>query len=348
MTGVRIAIVGGGVAGTLLAWRLRQAAARPVVHLYTAEPTRIDATGASGGMVRGFEVAPEIGRSAVASLAELRADSGLRDAVGYREIGSMYLLPPGAEPAESVRLVEEALPGSATVHTDAATNGFPFRELPEGTVAVVERQAGYLSPALLRLATMVRLAQSGAVIRWTPVLAVDRTPALRLADGGVADYDVIVVAAGPWTPALLAASDMPVDRLRTKQIQYTVYQGKIAGLGVFVDDVTGLYGRPDGQGQLLLGLPCDRWDVDPGDVRPDAGLVERVADRARSLLGQPAAGRAVRTVAACDCYRDPPGLELRPVTAGAPVFTFTGGSGGAAKTVLAASRRAATALLNGG
>ncbi|MGG7609836.1 hypothetical protein ACQ5JZ_10565, partial [Streptomyces sp. ZG43] len=51
-----------------------------------------------------------------------------------------------------------------------------------------------------------------------------------------------------------------------------------------------------------------------------------------------------RSVAACDCYHDPAGLALRPLGGG--LHTFTGGSGGAAKTVVAASRRAARALLD--
>jgi glycine/D-amino acid oxidase-like deaminating enzyme len=172
------------------------------------------------------------------------------------------------------------------------------------------------------------------------VVRLDPAPAVRLADGTIHGYDAVVVAAGPWTPALLAASDLPAGGLRTKQIQYTFFAGGLPGLGAFVDDLTGLYGRPAGDGEFLLGLPCDRWDVDPAAVAPDTELVERVTERARHLLGT---GRPHRTRASSDCYHDQPGLELRP-TRGA-VFTFTGGSGGAAKSVLADSRRAAAALL---
>jgi glycine/D-amino acid oxidase-like deaminating enzyme len=179
-----------------------------------------------------------------------------------------------------------------------------------------------------------------------PVVGLDPAPRLRLADGCTPDYDAVVVAAGAWTPALLAASGLATGGLRTKQIQYTVYQGQLARLGVFVDDITGLYGRRDGDRLFQLGLPCDRWDVDPTDLRPDAGLIEQVVARARCRLGRPMAGdHPVRTVVSSDCYHDPPGLVLREAGSGAPVFTFTGGSGGAAKTVLAASREAAAALL---
>ncbi|HEU5471315.1 MAG TPA: FAD-dependent oxidoreductase [Actinophytocola sp.] len=342
---MRIGVVGAGVAGALLAWRLRQAAPRIAVHLYTATPRGADATGASGGLVRGFECAPDACRVAAASLAELRADPALRAAAAYQEIGSVYLLPPGVDPAGSVPVLDELLPGSATVLAGAELAArYPFRDLPAGTTAVAERRAGYLSPARLRDAVLDRLAAAGLTIRAMPVRAVLPDPALVLADGTSAGYDTVVIAAGAWTPGLLAASGLPAEGLTTKQIQYTVYPGRSPGLGAFVDDGTGLYGRPAADG-LLLGLPSDRWGVDPAGVRPDPRLVRQVAETARYRLGLPAAtDRPLRTVASFDCYHDRPGLMLRATGAGAAVLTFTGGSGGAAKTALAASRTAAGTL----
>src|SRR5262245_47839856 len=67
-----VAVVGGGIAGAMLAWRLRQAAARRVApHLFTGGPrVRIDASTASDGIVRGFETDPGLCRYAADSLAE--------------------------------------------------------------------------------------------------------------------------------------------------------------------------------------------------------------------------------------------------------------------------------------
>ena len=58
-------------------------------------------------------------------------------------------------------------------------------------------------------------------------------------------------------------------------------------------------------------------------------------------------GPVARAVSA-DSYAYPPMLALRPVQgSGDRVLTFAGGSGGSAKTALAASRRAAALLTLG-
>lgn len=330
---MRIGIIGAGLAGALLAWRLGRTAE---VDLITGAQVAVDATGASGGLVRGFDRRPSTTGLATASLVELRGDRTLRELAGYREIGSVFLLSPGTDPSESVRVVDERLPGSAAVLTGTELDALPFRGLPAGTMAVAERCAGQLSPERLRTAVfgLVR-----GTIRATPVAGVTDAGEVRLADGSTQGYDAVVVAAGAWTPTLLAGT-----AFRTKQIQYSVYPGELAGLGVFDDTISGLYGLPAGESRFLLGLPTDRWDIDPADVRPDPALVDRVADTARELLGLELGG-PIRTVAAFDCYSDPPGLILRP-TSFPSVFTFTGGSGGAAKTALAASRLAAAELLD--
>ena len=388
MSRPRVAIVGGGVAGVVLAWRLRQAGGVDVdLFLGTrtsgstgadtqagggrgaGAPAVTDATAASGGMVRAFEVDAGACRLAAESLAELRDDAELRRLVGFRRVGSVYLLPPGADPAGSVETVDRVLPGSARPMTvdQLVSAGYPFRDLPGGTIGIVERYAGYLSPALMRDRLVERLAAapagagagpSACTVRAVAVAAVTAattvTPTVRPVDGPPLGYDVVVVAAGPWTPRLLAASGLPTDGLRTRQIQYVVTDLGPADLPAFVDDTGdtgdaggGLYGRPAGDGRALLGLPTPHWQVDPDAVIPDAELVDRTLAEARRRLGVSVdAGPTSRVVASSDCYHDPAGLALRRVGGHPALLTFTGGSGGAAKTVLAAARVAATALVH--
>ncbi|WP_412543298.1 FAD-dependent oxidoreductase [Longispora sp. K20-0274] len=356
----RVAVVGGGVAGALLAWRLHTghpSAAeghhpdpeghrpdpeghrpvpgghRPVLDVFVgARPGPADASGASGGLVRGYEPDPAAAAIAAASLAELRADPVLRAWAGYREVGCAYLLPPGADPGPSVRVVADLLPGSIEV-------GAPPAAFHTGGVAVTERHAGHLSPAALRAAVLAHLVDAGVAVRAERVTAV-APGEVRTAGGTTSGYDAVVVAAGAWTPRLLAASGLDVMDLRTKQIQFTVYDATVPGLGTFVDTATGLYGRPVADG-LLLGLHCDRWDVDPDATVADEALAARIGPVARDLFGD-VLGRPIRTVASFDCYHPEPGLALRTSAPG--LYTFTGGSGGAAKTVLAASATAAREL----
>src|SRR5262249_4099221 len=132
---------------------------------------RPDATGASGGLVRGFETDPAVARLATRSLAELLASPALRRWAGYRSVGSLYLLPAGSRPAlpalaGMVAELERRIPDSAEL-LDAAglRERYPFRDLPDGTVGVAERRAGYFSPAGLRAAVLARLPRA-RVTRW--------------------------------------------------------------------------------------------------------------------------------------------------------------------------------------
>jgi glycine/D-amino acid oxidase-like deaminating enzyme len=347
---MRVAIVGGGLAGSLLAWRLSvhgdelstggaDRAAGPEISLYArclgtrlaapawsvggGAPSFVDATSASGGIVRAYEPDAAARRAASDSLSELRSSPLLRSWSAYREIGSFYLTRSHPTLAD--------LPSSAHLLT---RDQLPFHALPLGTVGIVEPHAGHISPHALRNNA---LAAARAHVHTEPVAAVTASPAIRLADGTEHHFDAVVVAAGPWSPRLL-----PAAGLRTKRIQYNLYRSSPPVLGAFVDETTGLYGRPGPDGALLAGLPTDGWDADPDRPPVDHDLAGRVTAALRLRFG--AAPPVSRTVGAVDCYADPPGLALRPVEPGSRLFSFTGGSGGAVKTALAESRRAAQAL----
>ena len=337
---MKVAIVGGGIAGALLAWRLNRYAGITVEIFLGGRPAPADATGASGGLVRAYEPDLRACQVAAESQAELLGSATLRDLSGYREVGSVYLACPAVDPAGALATIADLVPGSAVAASHAElADRYPVRGLPQGTVGIVERRAGYLSPDRLRASVLARVR---AAIHDVAVAGVAPTPAVRLLDGTEQRFDAVVVAAGAWSAQLLAGAGVPQGGLRTKRIQYSVHAGCPVGLGAFVDETSGLYGRPTGDGGMLVGLPSAEWDVDPRAGAPDRALADRVADGIRSRFGTPTcAPTASRTVASFDCYADPPGLALRPAGAGSALFSFTGGSGGAAKTVLAASRRAA-------
>ena len=351
---MRACIVGAGLAGSLLAWRLARATTGWRIDLVAGDrrpgtgDRRPDATAVSGGAVRVYEPEPEQRRLAVDSMVELMGSRTLREWAGYRTARTVYL----GQRHDTAALadIEAALPGWAQVATPAELAQEGWADVPGDAVAVVEPGAGFTSPDQLREAVLadgpVRRAvtvHEGTVDAITP--REDGTVACTVA-GQVREYDLVVIAAGPWTPALLRASGLPADGYRTKSIQYTVYRTGDWRPPVFIDGVAGLYGRPTADGGLLLGQPSQQWDVDPDrpPVTPD--LHDEAARLAGIRFPRLRIGEPVRRVGAADCYAAQPILSLRPVQ-GSGLFTFSGGAGGSVKTALAASHRAATQLESG-
>jgi glycine/D-amino acid oxidase-like deaminating enzyme len=357
---MRVCIVGAGVAGTLLAWRLAQRPEVDSIDLLAGAERFRDATEFSGGVVRAYERHPLQRRLAMESLAELQDSQALRQWSQFRETGSVYLRAADADLSRELEEVEAARPGTVRLATRRELGELGWSGLPPETVGVVEKGAGYLSASRLRAALLGDLGARGAV----RVLAAALATVAVAGDGvvvgttgvpgrgapggerGHRDYDVVVLAAGAWTPTLLAANGFPTGALRTKSIQYTVYRVAGETPPPFVDESTGLYGRPTPEGGLLLGLATEEWDVAPGRQPTSDGWQREAAAVAGTRLPHLALLFPLLSVRATDCYCDPPVLSLRPVPASAgSLWTFTGGSGGSVKTALAASRDAAERLI---
>ena len=328
---MRARIAGGGLAGALLAWRLARHAPESW-RIELLDPGRQDATAVSGGAVRGYETDPGQRRLALESLAELLGSALLRERAGYRPSTAVTLRESAAGLAAAAAEIEAVLPGSASVVGPAELAGYGFAGVPAGAAALLERTAGWFSPARLRAAVLddPAVRRRVTVVR-TPLGAVTPRPG-----------ELLVLATGPWTPALLG----PAAGYRTKAIQYAVHPVSAGLPPQFVDELTGLFGRPTGDGGLLLGLPTEAWDVRPDRPPVVPALADRAAGLARARFPGLRLGPAAPPVAGCDCYAGTPGLALRPVAPG--VFTFTGGAGGSAKTALAASRHASARLLAAG
>jgi len=355
---MQVSVLGGGLAGALLAWRLARQPDVDRVSLAPGPARDRDATAVSGGAVRGYETEAGQRRLALDSLTELLSDARLRDWAGYTETGSCYRPLDTSQLQAQAAEVDAALPGSVRLLSagelrergwaDTGEADLEAAGADSGPVAVAERQAGYLDPERLRSRVLADLAGRGNV-ELLPDGAVT-----GLAPGGFSlagtDHraDVVVAAAGAWTPALLAAGGWDSAGLRAKAIQYTVFGVADWRPGTFVDEVTGLYGKPSGVGQLL-GLPTQLWDVQPDRRHPDQALSEAVGTLAQRRFPRLRLAPGGQPVLAPDCYSSDFRLALRPVagTEGR-LCTFTGGSGGAAKTVLAASAQAAGQLVLGG
>jgi glycine/D-amino acid oxidase-like deaminating enzyme len=376
---VRVCIVGGGLAGSLLAWRLAHATTdwridvllggrRGAVSNAASDARSnavLDATAASGGSVRAFEADPEQRQLAIASMVELLASRTLRQWSDYRPARVVNLRRDAAGLDAAIADIELMLPGSVSLadRDELAAQG--WADLHAGAVGVVERGAGYTSPARWRDAVLADLRHRVTVSVAPSVAPSEATVArITLDDDGTVTcatgaatlrYDAVVVAAGAWTAALLRASGLPAAGYRTKSIQYALHpMDGTWSPPQFVDAVTGLYGRPTADGGLLLGLPTEQWDVDPDRPPTTPALLDEAARLARARFPRLRIGPATRRVGSADCYAEQPILSLRPVLDGVDndgdhrLYTFTGGAGGSVKTALAASRRAAIQLVEQG
>ncbi|WP_405097674.1 FAD-dependent oxidoreductase [Micromonospora sp. NBC_01412] len=335
-----VAVIGGGLAGSVLALRLAEQIGGPRIELYLGAATRgRDATVASGGLVRGFETNLDECRLAAESLAELRRDPALAHASGYQESPSYYFLRPEVDPDRQLALLDGALSGSARlVPAGQVARALGLAPRPEGTFAVVEQYAGHIRPDALRHYAVTRATALGVRVRQEAVASVAAGPAVTVG-GIVRHHDVVVVAAGAWTSALIPVS------LRTRRIQYGVYPLARPDLGCLVDDLSTLYGRSYGVGSVLLGVATSAWGAAPGSDRPDPAYVDRVSEVARAVLGLDGRLPSPRwSAAGVDCFADEGGLRLRAIDNMPGVFSFAGGAGSAAKSVLASSRLAAATV----
>jgi X-X-X-Leu-X-X-Gly heptad repeat protein len=343
---MRIAIIGSGLAGSLLAWRLAQPPGVAELLLAPGPAAAADATAASGGAVRAYEVNPEQRALALASMAELAADPVLRAWSGFTDCGSIFL--PDTGSAESlagpVAEINATLAGSARLLDAEQLARDGWAGLAPDRIGIFERQAGYLNPDRFRRAVLADLAGRRSITLLSAGQAGELGPDGFTLAGERWRCDLVVLAAGAWTPSVLRAAGFEAGDLSTKSIQYAIHRASGALPTTFVDDRSGLFGKPAPNG-LLLGLPTSGWSAPPSGVPADLALAERAAALATSTFPALRLHSAGPPVAAIDCYAESGLLALRPVAgADGRLFTFTGGSGSAAKTALAASHRAAAQL----
>jgi glycine/D-amino acid oxidase-like deaminating enzyme len=338
---MRVCVIGGGLAGSLLAWRLAQRDCE--VYLAAGPAGPADAPAVSGGSVRAYEVDPAQRSLALDSMAELAADARLAEWAGFVGCGSVYLPQNGDGLVDAAAEINAVLPGSASVLDAAELRAGGWAGLADDVLGILETQAGYLSPARLRRSVLADLAQRRITVL-EPGFVDELGDGMLVLNGQRHFFDVVVVAAGAWTPSLLSQTGHDPGGLTTKGIQYTIHQADGVPSTAFVDDISDLFGRPTPDG-VLIGLPTQAWHVPPAGLPVDLELSARTAALAVSRLPGLRLHSASVPVTAVDCYAPDYLLALRPVAGSdGRLLSFSGGSGSSVKTVLAASNRAARVL----
>ena len=199
---MKVAVIGGGVAGAATAWRLTLRGADVVCFDRHSPPHDL---GSSHGESRIIRTAYFEGSWYVPLLQEVFPMWRELEAATGTEILTMTgALMIGGETSEvvvgAITSGREHNLDAELLDTDEFRRRYPGHVVRDGDVAVLDRQAGVLNPeravaAMLSQVPDVRTGQK-----------VDSIAQLR------EDFDAVVVAAGPWTPELIDWIPLKVER----------------------------------------------------------------------------------------------------------------------------------------
>ncbi len=228
--------------------------------------------------------------------------------------GGITFGPPGDPQLESTRrsLLEAGIDHSLFSREEASLR-FPAIDIGSGSVAIFQRDAGFLR-ADRCLAVQVRSAcERGAEVReHSQVLAIEEKCGRVFVStgGGTEEFDSVIVTAGPWIGKLLKTLDLPV-RTALRQVVYlaigTGHENFVPGkLPVWIEHPSDFYGFPsDG---IVSGVKV---------ASHDAGF-----DFDPSMPGRPVMEEALEQVRRHALERFP-GLSGEIVTSQSCLYTIT-------------------------
>lgn len=293
-----VVVIGAGVQGCAVAWRLAQAG-QDVLVLERAIPGA-EASSAAGGIlspgVEALEPGPfyELGRASLARypafVAELEAATGV--ALGHRTLGTLEVALDDQHArllaGRAAKIQAAGLP--VTVLDDAELRRLEPGLSPEARGALWFEDEGSLDPRLLGRALAIAAQRAGARFLTGQVRAVrqERGRAVGVEhEAGPIDAPVVVLAAGSWS-LQVAGHGLPPGAVRPVRGQIAVLDTRPPLLSRVVFSGHG-YVVPRADGRLLCGSTME-----------EAGFEKAVtAGGLRHVLGV--------------------GLEIAPALAGAPV-----------------------------
>ena len=314
---MKVLIVGGGVIGASIAYFLADRGAKPVV----IERCRIAcaASGKSGGFLAldwcdGSPLQALVRRSFQLH-ADLADERGGAAAWGYRRMTTYGAYARERRSAGGGTSLGWLAPG-VMVHRKLGT---------EATTAQV-------NPAEFSESMMQAAVEHGAELRIgaaTGVLRDDAGEAVRgvAVDGEPLEGDAVVIAMGPWS--IFAAGWLPLPRVFGLKGHSLVFETgtAIPGEALFLEyqEAEGalltpeVYPRSNGTTFISAISSESAVPLDPAEVKPDPGVLERIEALAARLSPE---FQASRIVARQACYR--------PVTQdGLPIIGGVPGVGGA-------------------
>ena len=285
-----VAIVGGGIVGTSIAFHLAEAGVEDVLLVEQADLGSGSTAKGAGGVRAMFsdELNVRIGIRSLEAWGSFGERPGWE--IDLQQVGYLFLLSSDAELEEFERGVamqnELGLP-SRMVSVDEASKLSPLAGMDGVRAAAFCPRAGHATPdgAVQGYAAAARA--HGARIRTHTTVAAIEPGAILTANGGRVETDCVICAAGPWSRELgaMAGVELGVRRER-RRIAFT---GALADMPetvpMTVDFASGFYFHREGPG-LLFGTSdvCDTQDEWLERAEP---VLRR---RAPTLLDAPIAG----------------------------------------------------------
>jgi sarcosine oxidase subunit beta len=276
-----VVVIGGGVAGLSTARALVELGVTDVLVLERAA-VGSGGTGKSSGIVRCHYGIPSLAAMAWHALPVLaHAADVLGAPSGYCQTG--YLVGVGPENLGALR-ANVAMHLSLGIEVDLvghddARRMWPVARLDDFAGFAYEPRGGYGDGHQTAFAFAVAARRGGARLRQHSGVAAietksDRVTGVRLRDGDRIGAAHVVLAAGPWSPALAAPLGLEVPvRAQRAQILLVEPGRPLGPVPVFSDLVSLQYVRTDGAAGLLLGdsdHSRPEW-ADPDAYRERAG-----------------------------------------------------------------------------
>jgi sarcosine oxidase, subunit beta len=250
-------VVGGGLIGLSIARALTERGLSDVTVVERAQLAS-GGTGKSSGIVRMHYGVPSIAAMAWASLPTFER---LGDEVGFRQVGySVIVGEENVEPLKANTEMHQSLGIDVElISPERLQEMWPMMDVSDVALASYEPRGGFADATQLALHFgQVARANGGSIRQNAPVSRIlvedDKVAGVELESGEVLRADIVVVAAGWWSKALVEplGIPLPIEAYRSELIIVDAGE-QLPNLPVVSDLVSLQYCRLEGSGQFLVG-----------------------------------------------------------------------------------------------
>lgn len=347
---MRVAVIGGGIAGVSLAYEV--AASAEVVLFEQEQQLAHHTTGRSAAMYLGSyggDVVRAVTRASRSWFDRIQEEFETPPLLVPRPLLWAAFDDAGATGIEQMHAAR--VPGVDVVDADEAIALCPALRVELVRIGALDTTGSEIDVLALHQAYVQGMRRRGAVVnRMEPVVGLERTrsswtvrtPTRR------EPFDVVVDAAGAWgdeVARLAGLAPVGLHPLRRTLFTTPVAAPEADGWPLVGDARERFYFKPEGHGQLLVS-PCDESPTEPCDAKPDELDIAMAIDMVNEhttlgIRSVRTAWAGLRTFAADRA----PVVGCRPGEDG--FFWFVGQGGYGIQMAPALARAAAGVLLDG-